>query len=105
MSKKALTTVEKFLQALTPKQRKQFDKEHREFLISEMIIAAMECDHISVRKLAELAGISPTIIQGIRSGKRKNITVKTFSRLLNVLGFSLVIEKGDLRLPIDTNRL
>src|SRR5260221_240286 len=105
MNKKALTTTEKFLKSLTPKQRKKFDTEHREFLISEMILAAMECDQISVRKLAALAGVSPTIIQGIRSGKRDNVTVKTFSKILGVLGFSLVIEKGDLRLPIDASRL
>jgi hypothetical protein len=35
----------------------------------------MEQDDISVRKLARLAGISPTIVQAIRSG------TKTCSRL------------------------
>ena len=104
MSKKVLTTYETFLQSLTSKQRKQFDKERKEFLISEMILAAMEHDDISVRKLAKLAKVSPTIIQGIRSGTRKNVTVKTLSRILNVLGYSLIIEKGDLRLPVDPSR-
>jgi len=33
----------------------------------------------------------------------KNVTVKTFSRILHVLGYSLVIEKGDMRLPIDAS--
>jgi transcriptional regulator with XRE-family HTH domain len=103
MSKKVSTTYDAFLKKLTTKQRKQFDKERKEFLISEMILAAMEHDLISVRKLAKLAGVSPTIIQGIRSGTRKNVTVKTFSKILNILGYSLVIEKGDLRLPIDSS--
>lgn len=105
MSKKTLTTTEKFLKSLTPKQRKQFDKEHKEFLISEMILAAMEQDQISVRKLAELAGVSPTIIQGIRAGTRKNVTVKTLSKILHIFGYSLVMQKGDMRLPIDTSQL
>ncbi len=105
MSKKTLTTTERFLKSLTPKQRKQFDKEHREFLISEMILAAMEHDNVSVRTLAKMAGISPTIIQGIRSGTRKNVTVKTFSKLFVSLGYSLILEKGDVRLPLDASRL
>jgi len=77
MSKKVSTTYDKFLKSLTPKQRKQFDKEHKEFLISEMILAAMEKDNVSVRQLAKMADLSPTIIQGIRSGIRKNVTIKT----------------------------
>ena len=103
MSKKVLTTYEKFLAKLTPKQAKQFSKERKEFFISEMILAAMEHDQISIRKLAELAEVSPTVIQGIRSGAKKNVTVKTFSKILNILGYSLVIEKGDVRLPIDSS--
>lgn len=104
MSKKVLTTLEKLSKSLTPKQRKQYEKERKDFLISEMILAAMEHDHISVRELAKMAGVSPTIIQGIRSGTKKNVTVKTFSKILNVLGYSLIIEKGDLRLPLNASR-
>jgi predicted HTH domain antitoxin len=55
--KKFKTTVERFLQ--DAEQKRTFEEEHREFLISELIIALMEEDHISVRKLAKLAGTSP----------------------------------------------
>jgi len=94
MSKRVLTTTEKFLKSLTPKQRKQFDKERQEFLISEMILAAMEKDDVSVRTLAKLAGVSPTIIQGIRAGARKNVTMKKFSKIFQVLGYSILLEKN-----------
>ena len=59
--KRALTTYERHVESLTPKQRKQFEKERKEFLISQMIIAALEHDYISVRKLAEIAKISQKI--------------------------------------------
>jgi len=77
MSKKIKSTVEEFVESLTPEQKKEFDKEYKEFLISEMILAAMEEDSISVRALAKEAGVSPTIVQGVRSGERENVSLKS----------------------------
>lgn len=105
MTKKTLTTYEKFVNSLTPKQRKQFDRERKEFLISEMILAAMEKDNVSVRKLASLAGVSPTIIQGIRTGTKKNVTIKTFSKIFNILGYTMLLEKNGELIHIDASRL
>jgi hypothetical protein len=47
-----------------------FEQEYQELLISELLIAAMEKDDLSVRRLAKAAGVSPTIIQELKSGKR-----------------------------------
>lgn len=101
MNKKRQSTYEKFVKLLTPKERKDFEKEYKDFLISEMLLAAMEHDAISVRKLAEAAGVSPTIVQGIRSGKRKNVSVQSFLKILHVLGYSLVAERADCRFPLN----
>lgn len=49
-------------------------------------------DKISIRSLAKQAGISPAIIQDIRSGKRDNLTLKTFANLMDVLGYNLILE-------------
>ncbi len=100
MNKKKQSTYEKFVKSLTPKERKEFEKEYKDFLVSEMLLAAMERDAISVRKLAEAAGVSPTIVQGIRSGKRKNVSIQSFLKILNVLGYHLVAERGDYRFPL-----
>lgn len=105
MNKNANTTCGRFLESLSPRQKKQFKKEHEAFLISEMLRAAMENDDVSVRKLAHLAGVSSAIIQGIRSGSRSNVTVKTLSKLMNVFGYTLVLKKGKEILPIDASRL
>jgi len=61
----------------------------------------MEEDEVSVRKLAKAADISPTIIQGLRSGSKKNITINNFLTILKVLGCSLVIERKGRRFPIN----
>lgn len=95
------TTFGKYLKSLTPKHRKKFEQEYKEFLISEMLIAAMENDDISVRELAKTAGVSPAIIQALRSGTKKNITVKTFSKIMKPFGFSIALVKDDLVLPLD----
>lgn len=101
MSKKVLTTTERFLQSLTPKERKQFDKEHKEFLISEMILAAMAEDNVSVRQLAKLAGVSPTLVQDLRSGVKQNATIKTFLKIVSALGYNILLEKNGEFLHID----
>lgn len=101
MSKKIKSTYDEFVVALTPQQKKEFDEEYKDLLLSEMILAAMQKDEISVRKLAKLAGVSPTIIQGMRSGKRKNVSAQSFFKILRGLGCTLTIERGGHHFPID----
>ena len=96
MKKKTKSTYEEFIE--NKKQKKLLDKEYRELLISELLLAAMEEDHISVRKLAAEAEVSPTIIQSLKSGKKTNITIETLSRILDVIGYQIIlVPKGSLR--------
>lgn len=89
MRKKIESTYE---EAIKDKKRKaNIDREYKELLISEMLIAAMEQDETSVRELAKAAGVSPTIIQELKTGKRKNITMETFSKVLHAIGYEVSI--------------
>jgi len=81
------TTYEKFIE--DPKQKVLLDKEYKELLVSELLIAAMKEDHISVRKLAQEAGVSPTVVQNVKSGKKTNITLSTLTRILDVIGYEI----------------
>ncbi|MFC1842001.1 helix-turn-helix domain-containing protein [Candidatus Dependentiae bacterium] len=101
MTKKIKTTYDIFVKSLSPKEKEEFEKEYKELVLSELLIALMEEDNISVRKLAKEAGISPTVIQGIRSGTKKNITMLNFLKILKILGCSLIAEKGENRIAID----
>ena len=101
MKTKSKSTMDFFLESMTPKQRRQYDKEYKEFVISEMLLATLEPDPVSVKKLAKMAGISPATVRSIRSKAKKNITVKAFHKLLNDFGYSLVITKGAERITID----
>jgi len=89
MKKKTKSTYEKFIE--NKKQKRLLDREYRELLISELLLAAMEEDHLSVRKLAAEAKVSPTIIQSLKSGKKTNITIETLSRILEVVGYQIVL--------------
>lgn len=89
--KKNLTTFDKFMK--DKKQKKLFDKEYDKFLLSEFILEAMEENHISVRKLAEKSGVSPSIIQNIRSEKTTNVTYNTLLSLSASLGYRLTFKK------------
>lgn len=88
MKKKAKSTYEEFLE--DDEQKALLEQEYKELLLSELLIAAMEHDHISVRKLASAAGVSPTIIQGIKSGSKTNITIDTLSRILDAVGYQII---------------
>ena len=66
-----------------------------------MLLAAMEEDDISVRKLAKLAGVSPTIIQEMRSGSRDNFNTKSFFKVLKGLGYNLLLERNGHIFSVD----
>lgn len=88
MKKKAKSTYEEFIE--DDEQKKTLDEEYKDLLLSELLIAAMEHDHISVRKLASAAGVSPTIIQGIKSGSKTNITIDTLSKILDAVDYQII---------------
>ena len=86
------TTFDKFINN-DPKEKEKFDKEYNEFLLSEFILEKMESEHISVRALAQKAGVSPTVIQKIRSQNAERINFRTFTSVLYSLGYRINIER------------
>ena len=86
------STFDKYINS-NPKRKAKFEKEYNEFLLSEFVLEKMEAENISVRKLAKKAGVSPTVIQKIRSQKAARINFRTFTNVLNTLGYRINIEK------------
>jgi len=86
------TTFDKIINS-NPKRKEKFDKEYNEFLLSEFILEKMESENISVRALARKAGVSPTIIQKIRSKSAERINFRTFTNVLHSLGYRINIER------------
>ena len=76
-----------------PKRKEKFDKEYNDFLLSEFILEKMESENLSVRTLAKKAGVSPTIIQKIRSKNAERINFRTFTNVLHSLGYKVSIER------------
>ena len=89
--KKVSSTFEKLMQ--NPNWKTGFKKGYEKFPISEFLIEAMEENSISVRKLAKKAGVSPTIIQNIRSGKSSNISINTLAPILSALHYRIEFVK------------
>ncbi len=89
MKKNTKSIYEEFIE--DKKQKKRLDKEYRDLLISELLLAVMEEDHISVRKLAVEADVSPSIVQNLKSGKKTNVTLDTLSRILSVIGYQIIL--------------
>jgi DNA-binding Xre family transcriptional regulator len=100
MSKKIVSTYDEYVQSLTAREKKKFEEGYKDFLLSELLLALMKEDEVSVRELAKAAGISPTIIQGIRSGTQTNLTMQSFLKIMTSLGCALVVEKGKDRFPL-----
>jgi hypothetical protein len=88
---KPMSTYDELMQ--DPEFKKMYKKSYLELVLSELVIAIMNEDNVSIRSLAKQAGISPTIIQEIRSGKKDNLNLKTFSSLIDALGYDIVLEK------------
>lgn len=70
MTKKVKSRHDEFIESLTPKQKEEYDKEFKELVISEMILAAKENDQVAVKKLAKMAGLTPAMAQKICRGSK-----------------------------------
>ena len=102
MSKKMKSTIQEFVDSLSPRELKKYEEERQEFLLSEILLAAMEKDNVSVRKLAKLAGVSPTIVQAMRTGAKKDFTLQSFFKILKGLGSKgLMIELHGQYIPLE----
>lgn len=77
-----------------PKRKKLLDKKYKELCLSEFVLTLMEQEAISVRALAKEVSVSPTVIQGIRSGEKSNITLDTLFNLTSALGAKVKLEVG-----------
>lgn len=82
------------------KFRKTFEKDYKDFLLSELIKSLMEGDGKSVRKLADEVGLSTTVIQNIRSGKQENIKLDNFINISHACGYNVILEKGSTRISL-----
>jgi DNA-binding Xre family transcriptional regulator len=98
MPKKPVSTLDRWLE--NPGFKKSFEKEYKEFLLSELVHAIMAEDNKSVRALAAELGVSKTVIQNIRSGEQTDMKLSNFLKMTHAYGFQLVLEKGDQRIEI-----
>ena len=92
MKKKTTSTFDRIMK--DPKRKARFEEKYAEFLLSEVLLELMQQEDISVRALAKKVGVSPAVIQDLRSGKRSNITVKNLLGIASSLGARLKLEKG-----------
>ena len=96
--KKPASTLDRWLEK--PAFKKSFEKEYKEFLLSELVHAIMAEDNKSVRSLAAELGVSKTVIQNIRSGEQTDMKLSNFLKMTHAYGFQLVLEKGDQRIAL-----
>src|ERR1700722_19913692 len=77
-----------------PKRRRKFEGKDRAFLLSEVVYRLMEQEGKSIRELAREVGISPSVIQDIRSGARTNVTLRSFLGIVSALGGQVSVRRG-----------
>lgn len=93
-NKKIKSTFEEFIDSKTPVEKKEYEEGYRDFILSEIILAAMEEDDISVRKLAKIAGVSPTIVQDMKSGIKTSFNTSSLFKVLQGLGYDILLERN-----------
>ncbi len=96
---KSVSTYDRLMQDKDFK--KEFDTGYKDFLFSELICALMDEDEQSVRELARGVGVSPTVIQNIRSGKQKDMKVKNFIKIAAACGYNVVLENDTKKIPMN----
>jgi len=66
MIKKTKSTFDEFLESLSPEERKKYDEEYKELLLSELILATQAKDIKAIKTLTKM-------IEMIPSYEKKNI--------------------------------
>ena len=90
-AKKTTSTFEH--EMASPTFKAAFENEEAALEVSEFLAKQMAEQEISVRKLAVLADVSPTVIQGIRTGTRRNIEYSTLKAIMIALGCEITFRK------------
>lgn len=105
MNKNIKTTSDIFIESLSAQELKKFKNEYKTFALSELIFALMEHDEVSVRALAKIAGISPTVVQAMRSGTKSDFTMQSFFKILKGLGCTtLMVEIKGKYIPLNITK-
>jgi len=98
MTKARLSTLDREMRNTS--FRKKFGEQYKAFLLSEIISALMKNDSKSVRKLAKEVGLSPTVIQKLRSGKQENVRLSNFIHISHACGYDIILKKYGHRIPL-----
>ena len=101
MSRKSSTFERKMKSS---KFKKVFDAGYKKLLFSELMMAMMENDDLSVRKLAKEAGIAASVVQKLRSGEQTDIKLSNLIKIAHVFHYSVVLERGDERLILQETK-
>ena len=100
MTKKIESTYDRFIKSLSPTEKKDYEREREAFLLSEMVLAAIAQDYQAVKELAQMAGIAPEIIQDLVPKAKNKFDTQVFLRTLRRLGYRLILEKSNSRVPL-----
>lgn len=98
MNKKALSTFEQEMQ--NSEFKADFERGYKDFALAEILISLMKENQKTTRGLAEEVGVSPTIIQKVKSGRQNNLKITNFLNIAEACGYHLYLEKGDKRIEI-----
>jgi len=81
--------------------RKMLNEEYQDLLLKELFLAMSEGDDLSVRKLAKIVGVSPKVIQDIRTGKQRNMRLSNFINITHSLGYHIDLVKGKKKVHLE----
>ncbi len=98
MTKKNLSTFDREMQ--NEKFRDSFEKEYRNFALSEILMDLMQENHKTVRGLAKEVGLSPNAIQKMRSGEQQDLKLSNLLTIAEACGYHLCLEKGRKRIEL-----
>lgn len=98
MSKTTISTFEREMQ--DAEFRSSFNQEYKELVLAEILSSLMADSHKTIRGLAQEVGLSPTIIQRVKSGQQKDLLITNFLNIAEACGYHVYLEKGEKRIEI-----
>jgi DNA-binding Xre family transcriptional regulator len=86
--------------ATNGKAKKKSKKAAKGFGLAKLLVNTMKRNAKSIRELAKEAGLSPTVIQKLRTGQQVDVKLNNFISIFKACGYDLVLTNGKERISL-----
>ena len=89
-----MSSYEELMNSMTPSERKDYNAEYRDLLISELVVATMLEKGAHIQDLAQTVGLPQAVVKEVTMNNKRGVSLQAFLRLIEQLHYGFILEKN-----------